>query len=403
MSADLWRQSRFWSALLFCFAPVLPSYAGEVERYRFEEGEPLTYKTIVTVVADAGKESKYFEHLSKSKDKTNVRFELDYELMPIAHEQWWKVRLVLDQVKRTTDRGGKVETSVFDRAQLKSQRLSVGDMLNLNVWELGLDTVGEDEDEQPAEPAKGSGSGAAIEKTEKVRVPEDLFDRPILAWFASDGTLHGFEDRTEVQEIMEGLNLKECIKLLMPPLPGRELKAGVTWTREEEVDLPEPPLKGEKYEPLKLQLTYTVKSVERVGASRCARIAVHGRFARDGLSIPIGEERWKYLTWTTSITKLEDRTDGEFVYDLEQKTMRSSSVSNTYHYSTMSARKIDNYRGKVLTDTSVQAQVRSTLIEPEQMGAADGRDKPAVANANTAASDLSEGEKQSGKVLVIQP
>jgi hypothetical protein len=389
MSADLWRQSWFWSALLFCFAPVLPSYAGEVEQYRFEEGEPLAYKTIVTVVADAGKESKYFEHLSKFKDKTNVRFELDYELLPIAHEHWWKVRLVLDQVKRTIDRGGKLETSVFDRAKLKSQGLSTVDMLNLNIWELDLasEPNTEDESQQAAEPDKSPSRGAKNDKAEKVSGPEDLFDRPILTWFAPDGTLQGFEDRTETQEIMEGLNLKECIKLLIPPLPSNELKPGVSWIREEEVDLPEPPLKGQKYEPLKLQLTYTVKSVERVGASRCARIAVHGRFARDGLWIPINEEKWKYLVWTTFITKLEDRTDGEFVYDLEQKIMRASSVSNTYHYSTMSARKIDNYRGKVLTDTSVQAQVRSTLIEPEQVGAADGRDKPAVADGNSAASN----------------
>jgi hypothetical protein len=360
---------------------------------------------MVSIVVDSARESKYFEHFSKSNSKTNVTFDLDYQLLPIAHEQWWKVRLVLDQVKRTISRGGEVETASLDRDKLKRRRLTNGDMLNLNIWELDLGTEpkAEEESEHAAEPIKSPWPGAKIDKAEKVRVPEDLFARPILTWFAPDGTLRGFEDRTEAQEIMEGLNLKECIKLLIPPLPSKELKAGVNWTREEEVDLPEPPLKGGKYEPLKLELVYTIKSIERVGESRCARIAVHGRFARDDLWIPIGEEKRKYLIWTTFVTKLEDRIDGELIYDLEQKVMRASSVSNAYHYSTIDARKVDNYRGKVLMDTRVQAQITSALVEPAQMETTANPDKPAVADANTGASDASEGQKHTGKFLVIRP
>jgi hypothetical protein len=377
----------FWTALLFFFAPILPMDAGEVERYSFQEGEPLTYQTKIAIVVDSARESKYFEHFTKSNAKTNVTFDLDYQLLPIAHEQWWKVRLVLDQVKRTIGRGGEVETAVLDRAKLKSRRVSIGDMLNMNIWELGLSTEarGKDEPEQPAEPAKGP--SAKIDKAQKASAPEDLFDDPILTWFASDGTLEGFEDRTEAQEIMEGLNLKECIKLLIPPLPSKELKAGVSWTREEEVELPEPPLEGEKYEPLKLQLIYTIKNIERVGKSMCARIAVHGRFVRDGLWIPIAREKRKYLIWTTFVTKLEDRIDGELVYDLDQKVMRASSVNNAYHYSNTDARKTDNYRGKVIMDTSVQAQVTSALVEPTQVAASVDHDNPAVADANSSASN----------------
>jgi hypothetical protein len=389
MVTDFCRQARFCIALFFCFAPILQSYADEVERYRFEEGEPLTYKTTVNVVVDSARESKYFEHLSKSNAKTNVTFDLAYQLLPIAREQWWKVRLVLDEVKRTIRRGGDVQTAVLDRAKLKSRRLTTGDMLNINVWELDLPSEpnGESESEYAAKPAQSQWQGAKIDKAEKVSVPEDLFDRPILTWFASDGTLQGFEDRTEAQEIMEGLNLKECIKLLITPLPSKELKPGVSWTREEDVDLPEPPLKGEKYEPLKLELLYAVKSTERAGESRCARIAVHGRFSRDGLWIPIGQEKRKYLIWTTYVTKLENCIDGELVYDLEQKLMRASSVSNVYHYSTTEARKVDNYRGKVLMDTRVQARITSALVEPSQMEATLHNDKSALADTNSAPSD----------------
>jgi hypothetical protein len=405
MSTDSCRQGRFCIALLFCFAPILQSYADEVERYRFEEGEPLTYKTTVNVVVDSARESKYFEHLSKSNAKTNVTFDLDYQLLPIAHEQWWKVRLVLDQVKRTISRGREVETAVLDRAKLNSRRLTTGDMLNQNVWELDLpgESSSEDESEYTAEPIKSQWQGAKINKAEKVSVPEDLFDRPILTWFASDGTLQGFEDRTEAQEIMEGLNLKECIKLLITPLPSKELKRGISWKRDEEVDLPEPPLKGEKYEPLKLELIYTIKSIEQVRDSRCARIAVRGRFARDGLWIPIGQEKRKYLIWTTYVTKLEECIDGELVYDLEQKVMRASSVSNVYHYSTTEARKVDNYRGKVLMDTHVQARITSAFAAPSQMTAGGDEKNSAVAEANTAASNSPEDQKQRTKVLVIQP
>jgi hypothetical protein len=389
MKVELCQRSQFWSLLLFSFASVLPCYASEIERYRFEEGEPLTYKTTVAVVVDSARESKYFEHFSKSNAKTNITFDLDYQLLPIAQEQWWKVRLVLDQVKRTISRGREVETAVLNRAKLKSRRLTTGDMLNLNVWGLDLPSEpnSEDESEHAPEPAESQRQGARIEKAQKVRTAEDLFDRPILTWFAPDGTLQGFEDRTEAQEIMEGLNLKECIKLLIAPLPSKELKPGVSWTREEEVELPEPALNGEKSEPLKLQLIYTIKSIGRVDESSCARITVHGRFARDGLWIPIGQEKRKYLIWTTYVTKLEDHIDGELLYDLEQKLMRASSVSNFYHYSTTEARKVDNYRGKVLLDTSVQVRITSALAEPAQMEATVDHDKSAVAGANPTASD----------------
>jgi hypothetical protein len=404
MNADFWRRSQCWSPLLFCFVTILPSYAGELERYRFEEGEPLTYKTTLTVVVDSARESKYFEHFSKSNAKTNVRFDLDYQLLPIAHEQWWKVRLVLDQVKRTINRGGEVETAVLDRAKLKSRRMTNSDMMNLNIWELDLgnETKSEDESEYVAEPIKNPRPGAKIYKAKKARDPEDLFDRPILTWFASDGTLQGFEDRTEAEEIMEGLNLKECIKLLIAPLPSKELKAGLSWAREEEVDLPEPPLKGEKYEQPKWEVAYKIKSIERVGENRCARIAVHGRFARDGLWIPIAQETRKYLVWKTMVTKLEDTIDGELLYDLDQKVMRASTVKNTYQYSTCEARKVDNYRGKILEDTSVEARMTSTLVEETQMEAAAEADNPAIADTNTADPNASE-QKDSGNFLVIRP
>jgi hypothetical protein len=387
-------QLRPWQfhSVLFGFAAILHSYASEVERYRFEEGEPLTYKTRVTIVVDTARESKYFEHFGKSNGKTNVSFDLDYQLLPIAHEQWWKVRLVLDQVNRTIDRDGKVETATFDRAKLKSQQLSAGDMLNLDVWGLGLDTEqkADDEQEQTTAVPKSSPPTTKIDKTEKVRVPEDLFDQPILTWFASDGTLEKFENRAELEEIMEGLDLKECIKLLIPPLPNEELKVGVSWTRQEDVDLPEPPLKGQNYERPTWQLTYTVKSIEHVGESMCARIAVRGTFAREGLWIPIAQQTRKYLIWTTMITKLQDQIDGEFVYDLEQKVMRASTVKNTYRYSTVEARKADNYRGQILTDTNLQTRITSALVETAPGQAESGSNVPSAPSPmNHATSDVS--------------
>jgi hypothetical protein len=368
-------QLRLWQlqTLLFGFAAVMRGYAGEADRYQFREGEPLAYKTQVAVVVDTAGQSKYFEHFGKAKRKTNVTFDIEYQLLPIAHERWWKVRLVLDQVKRTTEHDGQADTAIFDRSKLKTQQLSVGDMLNLNVWDLGVAAQEKIEDEQ--EHAETSADDAAPvpapPKAEKVRVPEDLFERPILTWFSSDGTLERFEDRTEMQEIMDGLDLKECIKLLIPPLPAGELKAGFTWTREEDVDLPAPPLKGEEYEPPKWQLTYTVKSLEQIGERLCARIAVRGRFARAGLWIPIAKEKRKYLVWTTMITKLEDRIDGEFVYDVADKVMRASTVRNSYNYSTVEARKIDNYRGQILNDVTVQTRITSALVESAENDAAN--------------------------------
>jgi hypothetical protein len=297
----------------------------------------------------------------------------------------WKVRLVLDQVKRAINRDGEVDTATFDRTQLKRQQLSVGDMLNLNIWEMGLRTEqkGEDEPEETTTPPSHPSLGPKVEKTQRVHVPEDLFDRPILTWFAPDGTLEDFEDRSETQQIMDGLDLKECIKLLIPPLPSVELKTGVSWTRKEPVDLPEPALNGRKYEPMTWTLTYTIKSVERIGERLCARIAVRGTFARDGLWIPVAEEKRKYLIWTTMITKLQDRIDGEYLYDVEQKVMRASTISNTYNYSTVEARKEDNYRGQILTENSLQTRITSALVEPAQASRDPGdSSRPGVSTDN---------------------
>jgi hypothetical protein len=367
MKADLWS----WClriALIFSLAAIAQGAPENVERYEFREGEPLAYKTQVAVVVDTATESKYFEHSGKSKGKQNLTFDLEYQLMPIAHERFWKIRLVLDQVKWTINDDGEIETAIFDRAQLRSHGLSVGDMLNLNVWELGLSNKKEDgPDETDANTATNDLSlPPRIEKAQKVHVPEDLFERPILTWFAPDGTMQGFEDRSETQEIMAGLDLKECIRLLITPLPESEIRAGLSWSREEAVDLPEPTLKEQNFESMKWTLSYTIESVERVGERLCARIALRGRFAREGLWIPIRQQKRKYLIWTTMITKLQDRIDGEFLYDIEQKLMRASTVSNTYKYSTVEARKADNYRGQILSDHSLQTRITSALIDSAQ-------------------------------------
>ena len=141
----------------------------------------------------------------------------------------------------------------------------------------------------------------------------------------------------------------------------RTLKEGDTWTIEAPVDLPEIPLAGSRYEPMKSQLIYTVKKSEVLEGKPCVQLGVKGEFARQGLAIPIRQEEMKYLIWTTMLTRLEDQVEGEFIFDLENKVVRSSEIRSTYRFTTMAGRKVDNYRGRIESDHVFQARLTCKL------------------------------------------
>ncbi|MBI3417692.1 MAG: hypothetical protein HY043_20560 [Verrucomicrobia bacterium] len=343
------------SCLLLRYCPR-HAEAKEPAHYRFQEGEPLSYKLELTVTNQSVIESQLITGSDRSQRESALTFGINYQLMPIAQSEdgSWKLRVALDQIEQTVNHDGEIKRKKFDRADLRRHQISASEILKLNL----LDSVLR---RQTSEEVTSTAPGQAVPAP--VHDAEDLFEQPILAWLAQDGTLKDFEDRSELQQVMPGINLRECIKLVIPPLPVPEIKAGVTWMREIPVDLPAEPLSGEKPEAMNLQLIYTVQKMEKIAGESCARIAVQGHFVSKSLSIPIRREEIKYLIWTVSISKIEDHIEGEFVYSLDQKLVRSSDLTSIYSYSTSAGRKTDNYRGKILSDNVVRTRLSGRLVE----------------------------------------
>ncbi len=323
--------------------------------YRFEEGEPLAYQIKVGVTNDIIADSHFYDQSEKSRHNESLALIVDYQLMPIAQTEGgvWKVRLVLNQVEQTVNRDGDVKQKTFDREALRRHQISGSALMKMNRWDFSPRF---DASEEAARPKPGQTPPREIHSA------EDLVDEPMLVWIQSNGTLKKFEDRTELQQIMPGFDLRECIELVLPPLLASDLKEGTEWTRELPVDLPEPPLSEHPPEPMTLKLCYAVRKTEMINGMHCARIALNGRFARDGLSIPIRKEEIKYLIWTTSITKLADQVDWEFIYDLDQKVMRTSEVNSTYKYTTLAGRKEDKHRGRITSDNTIRTRLVSRLM-----------------------------------------
>ena len=333
----------------------LPVLGQGEPRYRFEAGEPLTYKLRMAVSNDTSADAQLFDLADKSGNRGRTELEMDYQLMPISQREdgLWKVRLVLSNLRQMTDRDGITSTNTLDREALRRQQFDVSELMKVKAME-GLGRRRFDDDTNNATPPQLQ---VALAHT-----PEDLLYKPILLWIAPEGTVRSLEERAELQQIMGGLNLKECLDLTMPPLLGANLLEGTAWTREVPVDLPTPPLARHEAKPMILKLEYKVESIEKFEGRPCARIRVAGHFAEDKLRIPINEEEKNYLIWTTFITAITDHLEGEFFFDLEQGVVKSSDLKSRYTYSTLRGRKVDNYKYRVLTKNAVDTRITSRLI-----------------------------------------
>lgn len=363
-------------ALIFYFTGALSASTEDAAWYRFQEGEPLAYKMKVDVTNYTLADSHFFDQSEKSRHNESLALTVDYELMPIAQKEngLWKVRLLLNRVEQTVNRDGDIKQKTLDREALRDHEISGSAIMKMGMRnysprpdDAALNTTGPTPDQMLGR---------------EIHTAEDLFDEPLLVWIKPNGFLQKFEDRTELQQVMPGIDLKECIELALPPLLTSELKEGTQWSREVPVDLPAPPLDGHQPEPMTLKLCYTVRKTEKINGTRCARIALSGRFARDGLSIPVRKEEMKYLIWTTSITRLADQVEGEFIYDLEQKVMRTSEINSTYNYTTLAGRKEDKHRGRITSDNTIRTRLVSRLVtsSPNEPGN-DARTAPKDSNA----------------------
>jgi len=334
--------STFWASLgvLFFYSTgVFSAVAEDTARYRFEEGEPLTYKTEVGVTNESLVATRFYDQSDKSRHNESLALTMNYQLMPIVQQGdgLWKMRLLLNQVEQIVNRDGYVQKKTLDRAALQA-----------------------------------TSSKPGLIPAREVHGPEDLFDEPLLVWIKSNGILQKFEDRTELQQVIPGINLKECIELVLPPLLVSDLQEGTQWTRDVPVDLPATPIEGHQPEPMTLKLDYAVRKIESIDGRRCARIALKGRFVRDGLSIPIRQEEMKYLIWTTSITRVADQVEGEFIFDLSKRTMRTSEITSVYNYATLAGRKQDKYRGRITSENEIRTRLVSRLVsEPMAISFSD--------------------------------
>ena len=333
-----------------CFLISPQSVAQNRLEYRFEEGEPLAYQLRMTIQSETVFATSLVQRSDRSTAKEEVGFTMDYQLMPIAlaEDGCWKIRLVLDQVSQTTDRDGEVKKNVFDRSDLRRHQISSSEVLRVKINPLGY---------LKSQPEEATATGDK-NSTAPPPASDDLFDRPILVWISSQGALQRFEDRTELQQVMPGVNLQKCIELALPTLAPDGTQEGSTWEKEIPVDLPATPLERPSLSPMILKCVFTALKIEKVNGKRCARISLNGHFVRDGLSIPIRKEVIKYLVWTTSVTRIDDEIHGTFFFDLDEKRLRSSELSSTYSFSTVAGRKEDDLRGQIRTEN----RIRMTLV-----------------------------------------
>ena len=266
-----------------CASLTFSSFGGGAAQYRFEEGEPLAYHTDLLVTNHTSATAEHFERAGNSARQSDVALSFDYQLMPIAKDERgaWKVRVVLDRARHTQHRDGETKAKDFSRSELASSQVNASQILKVDLME-----------DMASRAAARMRAEAQTNQSTVVELhdPDDLFAEPILAWFAPDGQLQNFQYRTELQQVMPGFNLKECLQLATPVLPALALETGVSWTREVSVDLPATPLVDAPLAPMKSKLTYVVCGSATVDGKRCLRIGVQGKFSRDGLTIPIAKE-----------------------------------------------------------------------------------------------------------------
>ena len=352
----------FTGAFLVCaggFAVGAGFAAEPPVRYGFEEGEPLFYKMHVAVSNESAADLQFYDSKEKSRHNGQADFDIDFQLMPIScrNDGAWKVRLVLDNVKQTTRSDGDIRQQSLDRRALRRHEFNPLEFLRIKLADFGSRRPIDDEAANlpPSQPP-------ALQP----RAPEDLFDQPILMWIAPEGTVKGFEDRGELQRVVEGLNFKECLELTLPPLVVPALYEGAGWSREVPVDLPAPLLGGSETRPMALKLSYRVAGLENRQGHACARIVLEGQFALDGLRLPIHKEERHYLIWTTFLTAINDQVEGEFLFDLEQRVVRSAQIRSIYRYSTLQGRKADKYRSRVVAENIVRTRISNELTTVPQ-------------------------------------
>jgi hypothetical protein len=322
--------------------------------YRFEAGEGVSYKMELTVTNYTRTEARFYGNNDASEQGSQVQLHLDYQLMPILQTDQgeWKTRIVFDRAEQLVNQDGQVKKTSLNREAFRGPRLDPYEIMKLSGKDLWLRSLRLEAD-----------TNAAPERPSALHlhVQEELIDDPVLAWITSDGKISKFEDRSEIQLVMAGVNFKECLELVLPPLPATPLPEDTTWTREVPVDLPATPLPGAKPAPMMCKFSYAVKGTASE-AKKCVRIAVHGRFVREGLSIPIRQEEMDYLIWTTFVSRIEDEVEGEYLFDLVQGAMRSSEIWSLYRFQTFSGRKADNYRGHITAHHVIQARLVNELL-----------------------------------------
>ena len=356
---------RIVGIVIGCASLASSSFGSGAAQHHFEEGEPLAYHTDLLVTNQSSTVAEHFDRAGKSARQSDVALSFDYQLMPIAKDERgaWKVRVVLDQARHTHHRDGETTTKDFSRNDLARFQVNASQILKVDLTAYMASSAA----------ARMRAEGHTNQSTPvELHDPDDLFAEPILAWFAPNGELQNFQYRTELQQVMPGFNLKECLQLATPVLPAFALEAGVSWTREVPVDLPATPLPDTQPAPMTTKLKYMVRGSAMVDGKRCWRVGVQGKFARDGLTIPIAKEEIYYLQWPASISKITDEVEGEFVYDIDAGVIRSASVLSTYRFTTVAGRKADNYRGRITTESSIQTRLMNKLVSPAAIPRATG-------------------------------
>ena len=356
-----------------CASLAISSFGERSAQYRFEEGEPLAYHTDLLATNQTSTVAEHFQRAGKSARQSDVALSFDYQLMPIAREERgvWKMRVVLDQAQYAEHRDGETKTKNFSRSELAGFQINASQLLKLDLTEYMVGRA-----------VARMSEGAQTNQSAPVELhdPANLFEEPILAWFAPNGELKSVQYRKELQHVMPGFDLKECLQLATPVLPAFALETGVSWTREVTVDLPATPLPDARPAPMKSKLTYVVRGSATVDGKRCLRIGIQGKFSRDGLTIPIAKEEIYYLLWTVSISKITDEVEGEFVYDLDAGVIRSASVLSTYRFTTVAGRKADNYRGRITTENTIQTRLLNKLVSPAAIPPATGGESSPAAH-----------------------
>src|SRR6266480_6267928 len=112
--------------LFFYSTVVFYAVAEDTARYRFEEGEPLTYKMEVDVTNEILIATHLYDQSDKSRHNESLALTMDYQLMPIVRQEdgLWKMRLLLNQLEQTVNRDGDVQKRTLDRAALRDREIS---------------------------------------------------------------------------------------------------------------------------------------------------------------------------------------------------------------------------------------------------------------------------------------